>query len=71
MDHAEQVERVKVRVLPGDRVDRKNAAMALNRAPKTLAEWSRLGTGPRPFTVGGRIFYRWSEVQAYAGGEAA
>ncbi len=66
----EDVEKVRVRILPDDRVDRKNAAAALNRTPKTLAEWSRLGTGPRPFNVGGRIFYRWSEVQTFARGEA-
>ena len=65
------VEHLKVVVLPDDRVDRKNAALALNRSPKTMAEWSRLGLGPRPFAVGGRIFYRWSEVQAFASGSTA
>lgn len=65
------VEQIKVMVLPGDRVDRKNAAKALNKAPKTLAEWSRLGLGPRGFKVGGRVFYHWPEVQSFARGEAA
>ena len=65
------VEEVKITVLPGDRVDRRNAALALNRAPKTLADWKRLGIGPRSFTVGGREFYRWSEVQRFASGEAS
>jgi len=65
------VEQVKVRVLPGNRIDRKNAAAALNRTPKTLAEWRRLGTGPRAFNVGGRVFYDWAEVQAFASGETA
>jgi len=64
------VEDVKVLVLPDDRVDRRNAALALGRAPKTLAEWTRLGIGPRSFRVGGRSFYRWSEVRAYAAGNA-
>jgi len=73
-DQAERlngVETVKVMVLPGNRVDRKNAAKALNRAPKTLAEWRRLGIGPRPYNVGGRVFYDWSDVQSFARGEAA
>ena len=64
------VDQVRVRVLPGNRVDRKNAARALNRAPKTLAEWKRLGVGPRSFNVGGRVFYDWSDVQAFARGDA-
>lgn len=63
------IEQVRVTVLPDGRVDRKNAAKALGREPKTLAEWKRLGIGPRGFAVGGRIFYRWSEVQAFARGE--
>ncbi|QUT05203.1 DNA-binding protein [Sphingobium phenoxybenzoativorans] len=65
------VELVKVRVLPDGRVDRRNAAAALNRRPKTLAEWQSKGFGPRPFLVGGRVFYKWAEVQAFARGEAA
>jgi hypothetical protein len=64
------VEQVRVRVLPGNRVDRKEAAKALNRTPKTLAEWKRLGVGPRSFMVGGRVFYDWPEVQAFGRGEA-
>jgi hypothetical protein len=63
------VEQVRVRVLPGNRVDRREAAKALNRTPKTLAEWKRLGIGPKPFLVGGRVFYDWPEVQAFGRGE--
>lgn len=65
------VEQVRVMVLPSGRVDRKNAAKALGRTPKTLAEWKRLGIGPRAHLVGGRVFYEWSDVQAFARGEAA
>jgi hypothetical protein len=67
----DNVEQVRVRVLPGNRVDRKNAAKALNRTAKTLAEWKRLGIGPRATMVGGRVFYDWGEVQAFASGEVA
>ena len=65
----DQIEEVKVRVLPGNRVDRANAAKAMGRTPKTLAHWKSLGIGPRPIIVGGRIFYDFSEVQAMASGE--
>jgi len=65
------VERVKVLVLPDGRMDRNNAAKALGLQPKTLAEWKRIGKGPRSFMVGGRCFYRWEDVQAFARGEAA
>lgn len=65
------VEQVRVRVLPDGRMDRKNAAAALNRAPKTLAEWARLGLGPKAFKSGGRVFYRWSDVQSFANGDLA
>jgi len=67
---ADYVDRVRVMILPGDWVDRKNAAKAMNRSPKTLAEWKRLGIGPRAHNRGGRIFYRWDDVQAAMSGEA-
>jgi hypothetical protein len=66
------VEQVKVMVLPGGRggrVDRKNMAIALGRTAKTMAEWKRLGIGPRQYLVGGRVFADWDEVQAFAAGE--
>lgn len=60
-----------VLVLPDGRVDRANAAAFLGRAPKTLAEWHRLGKGPRSRMVGGRRFYDIGELRAFAGSEAA
>ncbi len=67
----DEIEQVKVVVLPGGWVDRKNAALAMNRKPKTLAEWKRLGIGPRAHNRGGRVFYSWPDVQAVMSGEAA
>lgn len=63
-------EPVKVMVLPGGtdgngRVDRPNCSKAVGRAPKTLAEWSRMGIGPRGYLIGGRVYYDWSAVQAF------
>ena len=61
----ENLEHVKVRVLPDGRLDRPNAAKYVGRSPKTLAEWARLGLGPRSFLVGGRRYYHLSELQRF------
>lgn len=63
------VEYLKVTVLPDNRVDSCNTGIALNKNPKTLANWRSKGIGPRSFKVGGRIFYDWAEVLAMARGE--
>jgi hypothetical protein len=65
------VEVVKIVVLPSGKVDRKNTAKAVNRIEKTLSEWARLGIGPKPQNIQGRIFYDWAEVQAFMGATAA
>lgn len=54
---------------PLGRVDRANAAKLLSVSPKTLANWQLANKGPRPFRVGGRVFYRAAEVTAYGRGE--
>ncbi len=63
------IEQVRLRVLPDNRLDRRNAAKALARTPKTLAEWKCKGIGPRPINVGGRVFYDFNEVMQMARGE--
>lgn len=65
------LEQVRVQVLPDGRMDRINAAKFLGRTPKTLAEWHRLGIGPRSFLVGGRRFYRLDDLRDYANGTKA
>jgi hypothetical protein len=57
---------VRVRVLPGRRVDRRNAGLSLNRSPKTLAQWALQGRGPTPHKdkVTGRVFYLLDELDA-------
>ncbi len=59
------IEQLSVRILPDGRVDRKEAAKFLGRQPKTLAEWQRLGQGPIPRKVGGRVFYRLLDLEAF------
>lgn len=59
------LERIKIRILPDGRIARADAATYLGLTPKTLAEWSRLGRGPRPRRVGGRIFYMQCDLDAF------
>ena len=67
----ETVEKVHVQVLPDGRLDRTNAAIYLGRSPKTLAEWGRLGLGLKSFLVGGRRFYRLSDLERFVEGGRA
>lgn len=61
----ETLDKVQVQILPDGRLDRANAAIYLGRSPKTLAEWGRLGLGPRSFLVGGRRFYRLNDLKLF------
>ena len=56
---------VPVRFTPDGRAARKDAAAFVGVKPKTLAEWQRLGKGPLPRKVGGRIFYRRADLEAF------
>jgi hypothetical protein len=58
----------RLHVSPTGMISRKHAAKALGVRPKTLCGWGAKGLGPEPVKVGGRIFYRWTEVQAFAQG---
>lgn len=59
---------VMITVLPGRRLDRRNAAAALGRKPKTLANWKSKGIGPRCFSVLGRCYYDLDEIESNAHG---
>ncbi len=62
-------ETLRVRILPDGRLSRKHAARYLGLAEKTLAIWAGQGKGPRPRKVGGRVFYRLEDLQAFVNGE--
>ena len=64
-----ELEAVRVRVLPGGRMDSNNAAKYLNRAPKTLAMWRMQGIGPEWSKCGGRVFYSKDVLDAFIRGE--
>jgi predicted site-specific integrase-resolvase len=59
------VDQVRVRVLPDGRMTRRDAAKYLGLKEKTLAMWSVAGKGPPVLHVGGRCFYRQSDLDEY------
>ena len=67
------VEKVRVRILPGGRLDRRNAALYLDRSPKTLAQWAMQRRGPPPHkdNVSGRVFYYLTDLDACIAAEGA
>jgi hypothetical protein len=58
-----------VEVLPDGRMDRANAAKFIGRSPQTLRIWSVHGKGPPAYTVGGRAYYYFADLEAYVAAE--
>jgi hypothetical protein len=58
-------ETYRVFIHPDGRMDRKNAAMYLGCAAKTLADWASKGTGPAYVMVGGRAFYFRDDMDSW------
>lgn len=52
-----ETETPRVFLHPDGRMDRKNTALYLGCAPKTLADWAMKGIGPKYVMLGGRAFY--------------
>ncbi len=63
------IEPVRVRVLPNGNMNSNNAAIYLDRAPKTLAMWRMQGRGPPWWKCGGRVFYNIEALDAYLRGK--
>lgn len=63
--HEQIQDRIRVRILPDGRLSREDAAAFLGRRPKTLADWQRVGLGPMPWKIGGRVFYRLADLEAF------
>lgn len=59
-----------VLILPDGRMDRRNAAMYLGNAPKTLAQYASKGTGPK-FFKRGRVWYFKKDLDAWIAGGIA
>ncbi len=66
-----EIEPVRVRILPNNKLDSNNAAKYVNRAPKTLAMWRMQGIGPEWTKCGGRVFYNKEALDAFMRGKAA
>jgi hypothetical protein len=66
-----EMETVKVRILPGGRMDTPNAAKYVNRKTKTLAMWRMQGIGPEWSKCGGRVFYNKEALDAFMRGKGA
>lgn len=56
---------VKIALTPDGRVRRDEAARFLGLSAKTLANWAGRGIGPTSIKVGGRRFYRLSDLEAF------
>ncbi len=69
--HEDELEPVRVRILPNGNMDSNNAAKYVNRAPKTLAMWRMQGIGPEWTKCGGRVFYNKEALDAFMRGKAA
>jgi hypothetical protein len=66
-----EVEMPRIFVHPDGRMNRKNAALYLGCAAKTLANWATKGSGPRYVFVGGRVFYFRHDLDGWVNSRAA
>jgi len=46
-------------------MDRKNTAIYIGCAPKTLADWAMKGIGPEYIMLGGKTFYFIQDLDAW------
>ena len=60
-----EVQVTRVFIHPDGRMNRKNAALYVGCAAKTLADWATKGIGPGYVMVGGRAFYFREELDAW------
>lgn len=60
-----------MRVTPDGRMTRRDAAMFIGVAARTLANWRSKGIGPRQTKVGSRVFYRLVDLEAFVIGDSA
>ena len=71
-----ETETPRVFLHPDGRMDRKNTAIYLGCAPKTLADWAMKGIGPKYVMLGGKAFYfvqdldEWIAAQPRISGSA-
>ncbi|MGE8132716.1 helix-turn-helix transcriptional regulator [Novosphingobium subterraneum] len=54
-------------ITPDGRLTRRQAARFLGVAERTLANWRSRRCGPPQIKIGGKVFYRLSELQLFVG----
>lgn len=59
------IEHLHIRVFPGGRLNRRDAATYLGRAAATLENWASSGRGPKPVKIGGRAFYNLADLDEF------
>lgn len=52
-------------VTPDGRLTRSHAASYLGVAAQTLANWRSQGRGPKSMNLGGKVFYRLADLEAF------
>ncbi len=62
-----EIETRRVFIHPDGRMNRKNAALYVGCASKTLADWATKGIGPHYVMVGGRAFYFRDDLDEWIG----
>jgi predicted DNA-binding transcriptional regulator AlpA len=60
-----RVNTVAVVATPDGRLSRRQAARYVGVAERTLANWKSTGRGPRQVKVGGRVFYKLPDLDAF------
>jgi hypothetical protein len=58
-----------IRVLPSGLITRRDFAAYIGRDLTTVTQWAWQKRGPTPIKIGGRAYYRFAEVQAFAAGK--
>ncbi len=60
---------IHVRILPGNRVSRRDASKLLGVSVGTMANWACKGIGPRAKRLANRAFYDVTELEKFRDGE--
>lgn len=57
-------------ITPDGRLTRSHAASYLGVAVQTLANWRSQGRGPKSIRLGGKVFYRLADLEAFIAASA-
>ena len=63
-----ELQHLSVSATPDGRLTRRQAAVYLGIAERTLANWKSRRTGPPQIKIGGKVFYRLKELARFIEG---